>query len=282
MLRRVIAAVGSVPLFLLVACSIAHAAPTRIFLTEYQYNNPKIKGMSLDGTNPQELFSIPASEWLPVGCDYDDAAGKIYWTHGSSPGTIRRANLDGTQMELLVNGLKYPRGIAVDAVHGKIYWVQSPPAGNATGLLKRANLDGTVVETVYAENPYDPTYSFVSKPTVDPTNGYVYFSAGGAIRRVRLDGTGAVQTVVRGVTTVAAIALDVDAGRVYFADANTNSDYIGLANLDDSGFTVLHDNTPGVFTTSGLFDMKIELEGESSTGPTNWRRPSAAATSMVP
>lgn len=246
---------------LIIASGLAHAAPTRLFVTEYQYNSPKIKGMDLDGANPQELFSIPASEWLPVGCDYDDTTGKIYWTHGGSPGTIRRANLDGTQMELLVTGLKYPRGIAIDPLHGKIYWVQAPAAGNAIGLLKRANLDGTGIETVYAENPYDPTYSFVSKPTVDPTNGYVYFSAGGAIRRLRLDGTGALQTVVRGVTTVAAIALDVGAGRIYFADANTNSDYIGRANLDDSGFTLLYDNTPAVFGTSGLFDMKLDLEG---------------------
>lgn len=244
---------------LLVTAPAAARAPARVFFTEYQYNNPKIKGMDLDGGNLGELFAIPASEWLPVGCDYDSAGGKIYWTHGSTPGTIRRANLDGSGMQLLVSGLKIPRGLALDTVNGKMYWVQSPPEGNATGLLKRANLDGTQVETVYAEDPYDPGLSYVGKPTLDPVNGYVYFNAKGEIRRMRLDLGGTVQTVVRGVTTVAAVALDVAHSHIYFADANTNSDYIGRAGLDDTGFTVLYDNTPGVFGTSGFFDMKMDL-----------------------
>jgi hypothetical protein len=244
-----------------VAGGAAQAAPDKVFFTEYKYNDPKIKSINLDGTGLQELFAPPSGEWLPVGCDYDAAGGKFYWSQGNTPGTIRRANLDGSGMQLLLSGLKIPRGMSIDVVHGKMYWVQSPPAGNATGLLKRANLDGTSVETVYAENPYDPVLSYVGKPTVDPANGYVYFNAGGEIRRVRLDGTGTVQTVVRGVTTVAAIALDVANNDVYFADANTNSDYIGRAKLDDTDFVVLYDNTPGVAGTSGLFDMKIDLEG---------------------
>lgn len=245
----------------MIAADPAWGAATRIFFTEYQYNNPKIKGMGLDGAEPVELFAIPPSEWLPVGCDYDELGGKIYWTHGSSPGTIRRANLDGSAMQILVSGIKLPRGIAVDPVNGKIYWVQAPPAGNAIGLLKRANLDGTSIETVYSDAPYDPTLSYVGKPTVDPANGYVYFCARGEIRRVRIDLTGSVETVVRGVTTVAAIALDTGTGHVYFADANTNSDYIGRARFDDTDFTMIYDNTPGVFGTSGLFDMKLDLDG---------------------
>ena len=45
-------------------------AQTRIFLAEYQYNNPKLKGMDLDGANVVELFSPPASDWLLVGCGF--------------------------------------------------------------------------------------------------------------------------------------------------------------------------------------------------------------------
>lgn len=239
----------------------AVAAPQRIFFTEYQYQNPKIKGMDLAGGGLGELFAPPASEWLPVGCDYDAASGKIYWTHGSTPGTIRRANLDGSGMELLVSGLKLPRGLTLDPVNGKVYWVQAPPAGNALGLLKRANLNGTGIETVYADEPYDPVYSYVGKPAVDPVNGYVYFCARGEIRRMPIDLAGPYQTVVRGVTTVAAIALDIASGVIYWADGNTNSDYIGRARLDDTEFTVVHDNTPGFFGTSGFFDLKADLEG---------------------
>ncbi len=239
----------------------AAASQTRLIFTEYQYNNPKIKSMNLDGSGVAELFTIPPAEWLPLGCDYDSDGQQVYWTHGSTPGTIRRANLDGSGMQLLVSGLKLPRGMAVDAVNGKMYWVQAPPAGNALGLLKRANLDGSGIETIYAVDPYDPTLSYIGRPTVDPANGYVYFCTGGAIRRVKLDGTGYVQTVVRGVTTVTAIALDVAANQLYFLDANTNSDYVGRADLDDTRFTVLVDNTPGTAGTSGLIDLEVDLPG---------------------
>jgi hypothetical protein len=237
------------------------AAQTKLIFTEYQYNNPKIKSMNLDGSGVAELFTIPSAEWLPLGCDYDSDGQMVYWTHGSTPGTIRRANLDGSNMQLLVSGLKLPRGISVDAVHGKMYWVQAPPAGNALGLLKRANLDGSGIETIYAVDPYDPSLSYIGRPTADPVNGYVYFCCGGELRRVKLDGTGYVQTVVRGVTTVTSLALDVAANQIYFLDANTNSDYLGRANLDDSGFTVLCDNTPGTGGSSGLIDLDVDLLG---------------------
>jgi hypothetical protein len=259
--RRIASITRIAFLVLLVAHGTAGAAPDKVYFTEYKFNDPKIRSINLDGTGMQELFTPPPAEWLPVGCDYDAVAGKIYWSQGNTPGTIRRANLDGSAMQLLLTGLKIPRGMSVDAVHGKMYWVESPPAGNATGLLRRANLDGTSVETVYADTPYDPVLSYVGKPTVDPANGYVYFCARGEIRRARLDGTGTVQTVVRGVTTVAAIALDAANDRIYFADANTNSDYIGRARLDDTDFSVLYDNTPGFAGTSGLFDLKADLEG---------------------
>jgi hypothetical protein len=239
----------------------AAAAQTKLIFTEYQYNNPKIKSMNLDGSGVAELFTIPPAEWLPLGCDYDSDGQKVYWTHGSTPGTIRRANLDGSGMQLLVSNLKLPRGISVDAVNGKMYWVQAPPAGNALGLLKRANLDGSGVETIYAVTPYDPTLSYIGRPTVDPVNGYVYFCCGGEIRRVKLDGTGYVQTAVRGVTTVTALALDVSANQLYFLDANTNSDYLGRANLDDTGFTVVYDNTPGSGGSSGLIDLDVDVLG---------------------
>lgn len=237
------------------------AGQERILLTEYQYNNPKLKSITLDGGVVEEPFALPPAEWLPVGCDYDSDGDWIYWTHGSTPGTIRRAHLDGTDMQLLVSGLKIPRGLSVDPLGSKIYWAEAPPEGNALGLLRRANTNGSNPETIYAVDPYDPVLSYVGKPTVDPVNGYVYFCSQGQIRRIQSDGSGYLQTVVRGVTTTTAVALDVGSDYVYFLDANTNSDYIGRARLNDTGFQVLFDNTPGVGGTSGLFDIDIDQTG---------------------
>lgn len=234
---------------------------TRLFLSEYQYNNPKLKQMNLDGSGVFELFTPPSADWLMVGCGFDPSSGKIYWTHGSSPGLIRRANLDGSGMQILVGTLKYPRGISLDRVNGKMYWAQSPPQGNPTGLIKRANLDGTGAETFFTLVPYDPTFSFVGKPCADPVNGYVYFCANQALHRKRMDGTGQVETLVRGVTTVTAVALDSANEWIYFVDANTNSDYVGRARMDNTEFTVLADLSPGVGQSSGLFDLRCDLSG---------------------
>ncbi len=252
----------AIALALLVSLSAAAAeAQTRLYLAEYAFNNPLLKSMFLDGSGVTALVPPPASDWLQVGLDYDPVAARLYWTHGSTPGVIRRANADGSNPALLVSSLKIPRGIAVDRVNGKMYWSEAPPQGNAMGLIRRANLDGTGIETIYTLTPYDPIGSYVGKPVVDPVNGYVYFAAANEIRRVALDGTGPVQTVVRGFNTATALALDVAADRIYFLDANTNSDVLGYARLDDSEFGVVFDSSPAVFGSSGLFALDLDLAG---------------------
>ena len=52
------------------------------------------------------------------------AAGKMYWTESGITGTekTKRANLDGSEVEDLVEGLDM-RDIALDVAAGKMYWV---------------------------------------------------------------------------------------------------------------------------------------------------------------
>ncbi len=59
------------------------------------------------------------------GVAFDLAAGKIYWANDDNPtGTIRRANLDGSDAETLpINPpLQAPCGLVVDPEAGKLYW----------------------------------------------------------------------------------------------------------------------------------------------------------------
>jgi hypothetical protein len=246
---------------LLMVLSTGGFTQTRLYLAEYEFNNPKLKSMNLDGTDLQEPFAPPSGEWLLVGLDFYQHSGRLYWTHGSTPGTIRRAFFDGTGEQLIASGLKLPRGLALDRYRGKVYWTAAPPEGNALGLIQRVNMDGTELETLYTLDPYDPVWSYVGPPTVDPTNGYVYFCAENEIQRKRTDGTGAVETVVRGVTTVKGIDLDIANNHIYFLDANTNSDYLGRCNLDDTGFTVLVDMSPAENVSSGLWDLLVDPSG---------------------
>jgi hypothetical protein len=56
--------------------------------------------------------------------------------HGSTPGTIGRANLDGSDMQLLVSNLR--------SLDGKVYW-----SDELQKSIKRANLDASILEQLY-------------------------------------------------------------------------------------------------------------------------------------
>src|SRR6516225_6300210 len=59
-------------------------------------------------------------------------------------GTIRRANLDGTEETTLVGPLTTgPVGPALDIAGGKMYWAE-----NFTGDIRRVNLDGSGEQTL--------------------------------------------------------------------------------------------------------------------------------------
>ncbi len=77
-----------------------------------------IRRANLDGTEVEEVIVSEAPGDNPDMNNYDSALAidnkgqKIYWTQPSE-GTIRRANLDGTEMELLLSGLVVPGSIAL-------------------------------------------------------------------------------------------------------------------------------------------------------------------------
>lgn len=259
----------------LLLTSAAAPAQSRLFVQDYAFNNPRMKSMNLDGSGLTELFApanpIPTADWLLVGLAVDEAAGKVYWTHGGfNDGRIRRANLDGSQQQLLVSNLKIPRGLAIDPAGGKIYWCDAPPQGTARGLILRANLDGSNVETVFslvAAGQYDPNFSFVGNPTVDSVNGYVYFAINSVIARSNLDGPPfRVETVVTGVSTALRVQLDVASNRIYWVDSNTTSDAVVRADLDNTNHRVVADATPGVVESSGISDLLLDL----SAGKLYW------------
>lgn len=216
------------------------SAQTELFFTEYQFNNPKIRGVRLDGSNLHELFTIPSSEWLPVGITYIPATDTLYWVDSAGPNNVLSAKSNGSSFASLVNVPgSSARGPSSDGA-GKLYYT----GGNQ---ILRANLNGSSPQLLFTAVQSSP----LGAPCVDGTNGHVYFGADGEIKRIDLDGSGVV-TVVRGVLTPRAIELDVENGHVYWIDANTISDYVGRAKLDDSEFTVLIDNSPGVVQSSGL------------------------------
>ena len=74
---------------------------------------------------------------------------KVYWTEKNKPdenrGTIRRAALDGSNVQTLATLLSVPIGIAVDTVSRHLYWT------NSNGRIQRANLAGKNIQNLVTE-----------------------------------------------------------------------------------------------------------------------------------
>ena len=197
----------------------------------------------------------------------DMAGGKVYWTEqtGTSTGRIRRANLDGSNVETVRALNNVPHGIAVDTSNGKLYVTNSrgkvqqmdldgrnyesnfiinldsprgiavdaaggkiywtEQTGEDTGRLQRADLDGSNVETVRALN--NIPYGIA----VDASNGKLYVTnSRGKIQRFNLDGSNFEWNFIVNLDSPRGIAVDAAAGKVYWAEANG----IRRANLNGS------------------------------------------------
>lgn len=113
---------------------------SRLFWTELGI--PKIFYSTLNGDSIQQ-FSVRSTEY-PIRLAVDDAHQKIYWSSHSG-NNIGRSNFDGSQQELIFQGLEgeHPFGLFIDQIDQKIYWTDY-----GTDKVMRSNLDGSEVEEV--------------------------------------------------------------------------------------------------------------------------------------
>ena len=148
---------------------------------------------------------------------------KMYWIDEGT-NKIRRANLDGSEVEDVLARLPGPSGIAMDVAAGKIYWTD-----RETDRIQRANLDGSEVE-VLVTSGLDFPYGIA----LDVAAGKMYWTDAGTdkIQRANLDGSEVEVLVTSGLRSPAGIALDVAAGKMYWTDAGAGK--IQRANLDGS------------------------------------------------
>lgn len=73
----------------------------------------------------------------PVGLALDVSGGKMYWTEAGL-GTIKMANLDGSEIATLDSNLAIPNYLALDVSRGAMYWTELGNPG-----IWRANMNGT-------------------------------------------------------------------------------------------------------------------------------------------
>ena len=158
-------------------------------------------------------------------------AQKIYWTTSFS---VWRADLSGSHVEELVTtGLIKATSIAVAPTKRKMYWTDF-----YADRIQRANLDGSNVEDVITglSSPYGIALDLDAGIRY-LTNSGEFNVDDGTIQRADLDGSNIEDVVTAGLVYPRGIALDVNAGKMYWADFFGAA--IRRANLDGSGIEEL-------------------------------------------
>ncbi len=158
----------------------------------------------------------------------DVAAGKAYWTNIVQR-RIERANLDGSAVEEVIDGVDSPTGIAVDVVAQQVYWTDSD---GDDGVVRRANFDGTNSELLVTVPSAD-----LGHLELDVASDKMYWvnTSAGEITRANLDGS-SIEPVIS-LSGRGGISLDLTAGKIYWVDWAVGSveGSVRRANLDGSG-----------------------------------------------
>ena len=179
--------------------------------------HPRLDGRYYFGRH-QDVVTLSES---PADIAIDTAKGKIYSCSGS---TIKRANLDGTDIQLVTGALGSVAGIYLDVAGGKVYWLN-----HGKGKIQRADLDGTNVEDLITGLSNDPL-----DLAVDVSEGKIYWTYRYGqiyIRRADLDGANVEDLITRTERAEpTAIDLDVSEGKMYWSVGRTGK--IQRANLD--------------------------------------------------
>ena len=111
---------------------------------------------SVANTLPLEHASCPSA------VASNPAEGKVYWTDLTFK-HIARANLDGTQEEIIVQNVNNSLGLVVDSYGGNIYFTDKD-----MGTVEVAKLDGSNRKVLIRSSTHQPVGL-----AIDPSRGYV-------------------------------------------------------------------------------------------------------------
>ena len=147
---------------------------------------------------------------------------KLYWTEKTSntTGRIRRANLDGTKVQLVKDLTSVPLSITLDIAGGKIYLT------NAWGKIQRLNVDGSNFQPNLITE-----LDTSSGLALDVSSSKVYWiEASGSVRRANLDGSN-IEDIATGLGTPINIAISGDA--IYWTEkTGADTGEIRIANFN--------------------------------------------------
>jgi hypothetical protein len=219
-------------------------------------NDGSIERADLDGRNRTTIVPEGAT-FTPKQLQLDKKHGKLYWSDREGM-RVMRANLDGSQLETLIEAgkgdadradqTKWPVGITIDPKRGQFYWTQKGGDNAGQGRICRAGVDLPKGESPARRSDVEVVFDGLPEPIdleLDLEHRVLYWTdrgdppRGNTVNRVSIDakpGQASPEIVFDHLMEGIGIALDVAGNRMFLTDFAGS---VYSARLDGSNKRVL-------------------------------------------
>ncbi|HST12350.1 MAG TPA: hypothetical protein VLL05_18390 [Terriglobales bacterium] len=228
-------------------------------------NDGSIERVDFDGQNRKTI--IPkGGTFTPKQLHFDKQNRKLYWSDREGM-RVRRSNLDGSQIETLVDtsqgderpgrdAKKWCVGITVDPKRGQIYWTQKGPDNAEVGKICRANIEIPKGENAANRSDIEVFFDGLPEPIdleLDLENRVLYWTdrgdppRGNTVNRASIDEKpNAPEIVFDHLMEGIGIALDVGGDRMFMTDMAGSVYTARLDGSEKKNFLYAQGNLSGI------------------------------------